>query len=117
MAELAAVEGETFDDSIILGAMFFQQFSMYASYNAANQSSYIELYVNENALNSTYLGNETYQAGPSAFVVPKETLPVATVAADSPLFLATTNSVEGNYYLNFNQKETVVWSTDCSYVY
>lgn len=77
--------------------MFFQSFSLYSRWNqtAGNLDAYIQLFVNENALDSVYLGNEgNLPGGPSAFPVTKESFNVKESTAGAPLISATMNGID-----------------------
>lgn len=59
--------------------MFFQSFSLFSRWNKTVDATeaYLQLFVNENALNSVYLGSEVnLPNGPSAFPVEMVTVPV-----------------------------------------
>ena len=120
---LCAILVEYLDDrvndskQILLGGMFLQSFYLRVSQTAA--ATNLNLFINKNALPSTYLGNAVLPQGNSPFDVT-----VKKVQTDSnseknglPTFTAAitgTSVTSAYYYMDFTADHTVVWQNNCT---
>jgi hypothetical protein len=110
-----------FQDSqaIILGSMFFQ--SVYARYSLQGISNVqVDLFVNQNALASTYLGSDTtltqMTTSPFSIYVADILTDPGTEQNGLPTFLATAAGITDSlpyWHLDFNADRTIAWSTNC----
>lgn len=97
--------------------MFFQQ--VYARYALTGTSTAtIQLYVNKNALQGTYLGNAVVPDGVDAFVVKPQAVPTSedTDGNGIPTLNANIAGISATtpyYLLDFTQDNTLVWSVGC----
>ena len=102
--------------SIQFGGLFWQ--SVYGQYTLTNFGTTLELFINKNALDMTYLGSDIVPLGQSPFVVPVvELMPDPnTETSGLPTFSATVAGItdpEPYFLLDFESSHTVVWSTQC----
>lgn len=80
----------------------------------------VNLWVNENALSSTYLDSTTERTkGPNAFAIEPSTVPVDETRSlpGQPTFSATIGGITSNsgayFYMDMTNSNTVVWTSDC----
>ena len=103
--------------SIQFGGLFFQ--SVYAQYTLVKPTGVqVDLFVNKNALDMTYIGNDDVPLGQSPFVVPVVELKPDpnTELSGLPTFDATIDGITDPspyFLLDFESSHTVVWSTMC----
>jgi hypothetical protein len=103
--------------AILIGSMFFQ--SIYAQYTLAGVNAvFVSLFVNKNALVTTYIGSDEMGAMISPFTVYEANILTDpdTELNGLPTFLATASGITDTlpyWHLDFNADRTIAWSTNC----
>lgn len=107
---------QTNSKQILLGGMFLQSF--YARFEEAADYTQLELFVNLNALQNTYISNVATTAGVDPFVVAVKTVPTDPNSEQNglPTFafnIFGSQSSSAYYYIDFTSDHSVVWETTC----
>jgi len=104
--------------SVIFGSMFFQ--SIYAQYTQAGKNSVtVQLFVNKNALSSTYIGKASNAAMANPFTVTSARLvpDKDTEMNGLPTFNATVAGITDTgayFHLDFNADRSIAWQNNCT---
>lgn len=102
---------------IILGSMFFQSFYaqyLLSGYNAVQAT----LFVNENALASTYLGSAVLAQGEDPFNITPYAMSAAIENGGLPIFNVTMDGIQDDFpyfYIDLSNSQIVVWDVNCTH--